>query len=124
MRKLGILNAELAAAINQLGHTDTFAVADCGLPIPSHVPVIDLALVFGIPRFSEVLAALREEVVIQESLVAEESPEEVVALFNGLPLRKESHEELKALLSDVKFVVRTGETTAYANVILTSGVAF
>ena len=32
MRKHGILNAQLAAALSRLGHTVTFAIADCGLP--------------------------------------------------------------------------------------------
>lgn len=32
MRKHGILNAQLAAAVSRLGHTDTFAIADGGLP--------------------------------------------------------------------------------------------
>lgn len=32
MRKHGILNAQLAAALSRLGHTVTFAIADCELP--------------------------------------------------------------------------------------------
>ena len=35
-----------------------------------------------------------------------------------------THEELKAQLAECAFVIRTGETTAYANVIFKSGVAF
>lgn len=49
MRKSGLLNPALAGAVARLGHTDTFVIADCGLPIPHEVPVIDLTLIFGIP---------------------------------------------------------------------------
>lgn len=49
MRKSGLLNPALAGAVARLGHTDTFVIADCGLPIPHDVPVIDLTLTFGIP---------------------------------------------------------------------------
>ena len=69
MRKTGILNAQLARAINGLGHTDTFAVADCGLPIPAGVEVVDLALVFGVPRFADVVEAILDEVVVELSLI-------------------------------------------------------
>ena len=34
MRRGGILNAQLAGALAQLGHTDTLVVCDAGLPIP------------------------------------------------------------------------------------------
>lgn len=124
MRKAGILNAELAAAINRLGHTDTFAIADCGLPIPDEVEVIDLALVFGVPSFDSVVRAVLEEVVIQEATIADTTPDSVREFITGPAIQEVSHEELKARIADVKFVIRTGETTPFANVIFTSGVAF
>ena len=52
MRKSGLLNPALTSAVARLGHTDTFVIADCGLPIPHDVPVIDLTLTFGIPTLS------------------------------------------------------------------------
>lgn len=124
MRRSGILNPQLAARINRLGHTDTFVVADCGLPIPADVPVVDLSLVFGVPRFADVLDALLDEVVVEGVTIATETPAEVRDLLPAVPVTEASHEELKALLADVSFVVRTGETTPYANVILRSGVPF
>ena len=44
MKKSGLLNPQLCAAVARLGHTQTFVVADAGLPIPHEVPVIDLAV--------------------------------------------------------------------------------
>ncbi len=122
MRKTGILNAQLARAINGLGHTDTFAVADCGLPIPVGVEVVDLALVFGVPRFADVVEAILDEVVVEGAVVATQAPDEVALLCDDLT--RVDHEHLKQALADCKFVVRTGETTPYANIIFRSGVPF
>ncbi|WP_124054045.1 D-ribose pyranase [Arcanobacterium ihumii] len=133
MKKDGILNPELCRAIARLGHTDTFVVADCGLPIPDHVEVIDLALVFGIPRFNEVLDAVRKEIVIEGITLADEARNSVTEHWIDERFKSDdlaqgikyvSHEELKQLVSDAAFVIRTGETTPYANVLLRSGVPF
>ncbi|MDU0479099.1 D-ribose pyranase [Staphylococcus chromogenes] len=124
MRSQGILNADLAYAINRLGHTDTFAIADCGLPIPDHIEVIDLALVMGIPRFADVVSAVLAEVMVEAATIATQTPKEVRSVLAATSLTEISHDELKAQLADVKFVIRTGETTPYANVIFHSGVAF
>lgn len=124
MRRSGILNPDLAARINRLGHTDTFVVADCGLPIPAGVPVVDLTLVFGIPRFSDVVDALLAEVVVEALTLADRTPAGVRALLPDVPVAEVDHEELKRQVADASFVVRTGETTPYANVIFRSGVPF
>ena len=73
MKRGGILNAELSGAIARLGHTDLVLLADCGMPIPRGVPVIDLALVHGVPRFEQVLDALLGELVVQHAIAADEA---------------------------------------------------
>ncbi|MGC2864948.1 D-ribose pyranase [Corynebacterium glutamicum] len=123
MKKSGLLNPDLCYAIARLGHTDTWAVADCGLPIPEHVEIIDLALVFGIPTFEQVLNALKPEVVVEGAVIAEGTPERIREMVDT-DVKVVTHEELKAQLAECAFVIRTGETTAYANVIFKSGVAF
>ncbi len=127
MKKSGLLNPALARAVARLGHTNTFVVADCGLPIPRDVAVIDLSVVFGIPRFADVLDALLAEVVIEGGTAAEEvrGSEAGEWLSERIsPLTYVSHEEFKRWVVDAEFVVRTGETTSYANVILRCGVPF
>ncbi|APT88008.1 ribose pyranase [Corynebacterium frankenforstense DSM 45800] len=125
MLKKGILNAPLAGRLARLGHTDTFVIADCGLPVPADVPVIDLAIVFGIPRFVDVLDALTDVLEIEHATIATQAPEEIRAIVPAeVELDEVDHEELKARVADASFVVRTGETTPYANVILRSGVPF
>lgn len=127
MKKHGLLNPDLNRAVARLGHTDLVVVADCGLPVPSHVPIIDLALVFGIPRFTEALDALLAEIVVETGLAAEEVRGTVADdwLQERLgELAYVPHEEFKHRVAAAAFVVRTGETTPYANVILRCGVPF
>ncbi len=127
MKKSGLLNPALIRAVARLGHTNTFVIADCGLPIPRDVEVVDLSLVFGVPRFVDVLDAILSEVVIEGGIAAEEvRNSEADGWLKGRvrPLTYASHEELKRLVRAAEFVVRTGETTSYANVILRCGVPF
>ena len=126
MRKHGILNAQLAGLLARLGHTDTVVVADCGLPVPAGVPVVDLALVFGVPRFNDVLAALLAELEVEGVTVADQAPQMVHDLIpEGVEMIAEiDHEDLKEMVAGAAFVVRTGETTPYANAILHCGVPF
>ena len=124
MRKSGLLNPALTSAVARLGHTDTFVIADCGLPIPHDVPVIDLTLTFGIPTFADTLATLIEEVVVEAGTIADTTPPEVRSLLPAIPLTEVSHDDLKREVARASFVVRTGSTTPFANVILRSGVPF
>ena len=73
MKKSGLLNPQLCAAVARLGHTQTFVIADAGLPIPHEIPVIDLALVLGTPRFQEVFDAILDEVVVEGATIAHEA---------------------------------------------------
>ena len=124
MRKSGLLNPALTSAVARLGHTDTFVIADCGLPIPHDVPVIDLTLTFGIPTFADTLATLLEEVVVEAGTIADTTPPEVRSLLPAIPLTEVSHDDLKREVARASFVVGTGSTTPFANVILRSGVPF
>ncbi|WP_396277184.1 D-ribose pyranase [Glutamicibacter creatinolyticus] len=127
MLKTEILNAPLLSALATLGHTDTVVIADCGLPLPVDATVVDLALVRGRLGFEEVLKVLTENLEIEASTLASEAsggPVEQWVAGYGLDPRYISHEQLKAELPQAKLIVRTGETTAYANIILHCGVAF
>lgn len=123
MRKSGLLNPALVSRVARLGHTDTFVVADAGLPIPANTPVVDLTLVFGIPDFADVVEALLAEVTVEGAIIATETPADIRALLPGVA-EEVPHERFKELVADAVFVVRTGETTPFANVIFRSGVPF
>lgn len=131
MRKTKLLNSNISLAISKMGHTDTLAIGDCGLPIPKETERIDLALTKGVPSFIESLKTILEELEVEEVLIAKETKEVSPKLFNEISnIIKDtkisfiSHEELKRDLKKCKAVVRTGEQTPYANIILKSGVVF
>ena len=131
MKKTGILNQDLLNVMGSLGHTDRIVVCDAGLPIDKNAERIDLAVTKGIVKFMDVLRPLLNELVVEKIILAREivtkSPamhREIVALTKGIPLELVSHEEFKKLTRDAKAIIRTGECTPYANVILQSGVNF
>ncbi|MBS7175469.1 MAG: D-ribose pyranase [Clostridiales bacterium] len=128
MKKSGILNPELCAVIAGIGHTEFLVIADPGLPIPKGVPVIDLSLVRDIPKFMDVLEAVKEELVIESFFIATEIKTQSKNLYQqirqslpGLPESELCHEEFKRKLAQAKAVIRTGETTSYANIALVAG---
>jgi D-ribose pyranase len=129
VKRGGILNAQLSGALASLGHTDLVVVCDCGLPIPDGVEVVDLAFRFGVPSFEEVLRGVLDELVVEAAVVAEEvedaNPECHRLLESELgELEYVLHEDLKLLAHEAKLVVRTGEASPYANVVLRCGVPF
>lgn len=133
MKKAGILNSDISRVLSYMGHTDTICIGDCGLPIPDEVERIDLALKFGVPTFMETLKVVKEDMKIEKIVLATEIKEqnkqvlsEIEELFKdeGIEVEYVPHVELKAQTKNCKAVIRTGETTPYANVILQSGCIF
>lgn len=131
MKKIGILNSGISQIISQMGHTDMLAIGDCGLPIPSTTNRIDLALAKNIPTFLETLKVVLTELQVEEIIVAKETLEvseklfaEIKNICGNVKITVITHEELKKELSNCKAVIRTGEQTPYANIILKSGVVF
>ncbi|WP_188206814.1 D-ribose pyranase [Alkalibacillus aidingensis] len=130
MKKQGILNSEIASVLSRLGHTDEIVIADCGLPIPDGVQRVDLALIKGKPSFIETLKAVLDDMEVEHVTLAEEIKEnnanvheQIEDLHTGEKTYV-AHEEFKKLTKNAKVVIRTGETTPFANVILRSGVIF
>lgn len=131
MQKIGILNSEIAKVLADMGHTDTIVIGDCGLPVPDGIKKIDLALKLGTPRFLEVVEELAKYMEIEKIHVAaemqsknEECWQQMHKLFDGKEWIVTDHEHFKQATKTAKAVIRTGETTPFANVILHSGVIF
>ena len=131
MKKNGIINIQLAGFLAGLGHKDTFMIADAGMPIPKGIPIVDLALTYGIPTFPQVMDAVLKEVCVEHYIIAEEITQYNQTLLNyiekalpDLPREELPHAELKKRMDTLKFVIRTGEDTPYPNIILTAGCAF
>lgn len=131
MKKNGILNSEISKVLSDMGHTDYICIGDCGLPVPEGVKKIDLALKIGTPSFIEVLEEIKNDMVIEKIILADEIKEKNKTMLTNisliLPTQETdfmSHEDFKTMLKNAKAVIRTGEATPYSNIILISGVSF
>lgn len=126
MKLNGILNSEISKRLSDLGHTDLIAIGDCGLPIDNDKK-IDISLKLGVPSFIDVLEEVIKDFSVEKYILAKEIKEynekqenNIKNLLKDVDSEYISHEEFKAKLSDVKFVIRTGENTPYSNIILQS----
>ncbi|MEB8285225.1 D-ribose pyranase [Aeromonas veronii] len=139
MKRGVLLNAPLSALVAQMGHTDEITLCDAGLPIPAGPERIDLALMAGTPSLATVLTALLTDLVVEKVIMASEikqiSPAAHQALVDQLEAHAVAqgksitieyclHEEFKTRSRQSKAIVRSGEVTPYANIILCAGVAF
>ncbi|MFT9495555.1 D-ribose pyranase [Anaerosolibacter sp.] len=139
MKKGTLINADISYAIAKMGHNDMLTICDSGLPIPRGVQRIDVAIKKGVPTFIETLETIVEELRIEEIIIAREireiSPhmfQEILKIIESVEaaenikvrITEVDHEEFKAMTKESSCIVRTGEYTPYANIILKSGVVF
>ncbi|MRS16627.1 D-ribose pyranase [Enterobacteriaceae bacterium RIT691] len=139
MKKGTVLNAELSSVISRLGHTDTLVVCDAGLPIPHSTQRIDMALTQGVPSFMQVLEVVTTEMQVETAILAAEikthNPQLHETLLrhleqlqqhqgNTIEIRYTTHEQFKQQTAQSQAVIRSGECSPYANVILCAGVTF
>jgi D-ribose pyranase len=131
MKKGGVLNHRLSEVIARMGHTDQLVIGDAGLPIPPGIERIDLAVTMGVPPMMTVVGAVASELQVERIVLAEElrnaNPElvdRIASLFPEAELEWVSHDAFKQRTAEAVAIVRTGECTPYANVILCSGVIF
>jgi D-ribose pyranase len=131
MKDRGLLHPQLTRVLAELGHGDLLGIADAGLPIPVGVERVDLALSRGVVSFEQAVRAVLAELRVEALILAEESRtscpglvEALMALVPDAEVVWVSHESLKDRTRGARAVVRTGEFTPYANVLLVSGVDF
>jgi D-ribose pyranase len=131
MKKTTLLHSDLSYMIATLGHLDMLVIADAGLPIPAETVRIDMALTQGIPGAIQTLKVVLDEMKVEKVILAEEAKDrnpgfvaEVQSLLPEVPVEFVTHAEFKARTAPARAVVRTGEFSPYANVILVSGVVF
>ena len=131
MKRTTLLHAELSEVIARLGHGDLLVIGDAGLPIPDGPRRIDLAVSANVPRFQDVLAAVLAEMQVESAVIADELAPNNPAVHDALlrqlgitPVATLSHELFKKATREARAIVRTGEFSPYANVILRAGVVF
>lgn len=129
MRRDGLLHPELVAVVTAMGHGETLCIGDAGLPVPAGTPIVQLGFRPGRPPFLDVVDAVLGELVVESAVVASELTDDelrdaLVERLDPAPVTDVTHAELKDRLASCRAVVRTGEFTPFANVVLTAGVAF
>jgi len=134
MKRTQLLHAELSQVIASMGHGDMLVLGDAGLPIPFGPAApqrIDLAVCPGTPGLHAVLKAVLSELKVESSIIATEAlvgedkrlPAWCAQQLDSVP-DKVSHADFKKLCAQARAMVRTGECTPYANIILVAGVSF
>ncbi len=139
MKKSTLLNSEISYMIANMRHTDMIVISDAGLPVPDQVPQIDLAVTKGIPDFLSVFNTILSELRIEKVVFAEEIKNcsshlhtEIIQIIRKIEHDEQikveieyvPHETFKTKTAASKVIVRTGEFSPYANIILSSGVVF
>ncbi|MBF0784031.1 D-ribose pyranase [Muribacter muris] len=139
MKKTALLNSSLSAVIAKMGHTDSLVICDAGLPIAVGQQTIDLALTQGIPDFLSTVKAVLSELFVEKIQLADEIKQanphieaELLQLIeqtgraqgNAIAVEYLPHSQFKQNSRQARAVVRTGECSPYANVVLYSGVPF
>jgi len=128
MQEIGFLNSDIADALSRLGHMDELIVCDAGFPIPMGVRTIDISLKVNQPTVAEVLTEILKYFSVEKIVLAQEtqahSPAQfahLTGLFDpGVAVETLPHSEFKQRSKGVKAVVRTGDFTAYSNILLVS----
>lgn len=131
MKKGTLLNSALSEVIARMGHGDMLVIGDAGLPIPPGPQRIDLAVCRGTPGMLAVLDAVLSEMQVEAAVIASElqqgNPQLAKILkdkVGAAPVEAMPHEDFKTLNAKACVMVRTGECTPYANIILRAGVVF
>ena len=129
MKEVGIVNRELARVLSAQGHGDLLMVVDAGFAIPKNVDVGDISLSENSPMLIDTLMELKKFFSVEKLIFADKTKEVSPSLFNNItalfgddiPVEIVTHPQIKELSTRVKSVIRTGDFTAFANVILVSG---
>ncbi len=128
MLKTGILNPAINALLSRVRHTNTLVIADRGFPYWPQIETIDISLLDDVPRVLDVFKAIQSNFVIGKIVMAEEfrrvnsvdTVRSCEQCFGNIPAIFEPHLHLKQLVPLAVGLIRTGDTTQYANMILES----
>ncbi len=128
MLRTGILNPAVQSLLCRVRHTNTLVIADRGFPYFPQIETIDISLTDDIPTVLDILRAISGNFTMGRIHMAREFRERnedaVVAAFRavlGKDPELEPHAEFKRRVPQAIGLIRSGDTTQYANVILESG---
>ena len=124
-----VLNPHLLSLLARVRHTNSLVIADRGFPFWPQLETIDISLTDNIPTVLQVLGGVREHFRPVQAHMAQEFLDEntpatrkrFARALEGVPITYEPHVEFKRRVPGAIGLIRTGDTTQYANVILVSG---
>ncbi len=124
----GILNPHVLSLLARVRHTNSLVIADRGFPFWPQIETVDLSLVDDVPTVLQVLAAIRPNFRVGEAFMAQEfdaqndarTQEAFADALHGIAVVKEPHAAFKGRVPHAIGLIRTGDTTPYANMILVS----
>ena len=125
----GILNPQILALLARVRHTNALVIADRGFPFWPMIETVDISVVDDLPTVLQLIAAVRANHNFTQAYQAEEffknnSPatrQKFTAALKGVPTKFEPHVVFKQRVPHAIGLIRTGDTTPYANTILISG---
>jgi len=128
MLKTGLLNPQINSLLSRVRHTNTLVIADRGFPFWPTIETVDISLVDDVPTVLAVLNALRPNFQIGKAWMASEflksnnarTRAAFTKALSGIKLSYEPHVEFKRRVPNAIGLIRTGDTTQYANVVLES----
>jgi D-ribose pyranase len=128
MLQAGILNPHILSLLARIRHTNTLVIADWAFPYWPEIETVDIALTRGIPTVLQVFDLLRPNFKMGTIFMAEEfkrnNPESTLSAFaqsfDGIRVQYEPHVEFKKRVPKSIGLIRTGDPTAYGNIIVES----
>jgi len=128
MLKTGILNPQINSLLSRVRHTNTLVIADRGFPFWPAIETVDISVVDDLPTVLQLLNAIRPNCQIGKAWMAHEflkanNPKTRAAFteaLQGIELTHEPHVEFKKRVPHAIGLIRTGDTTQYANLVLES----
>ena len=128
MLKTGILNPRINWLLSRVRHTNILVLADRGFPCWPMIETVDVSVVDDLPTVLQLLGAIRPNFRIGKAWMAREFLKHNDAqtrgafaqALSGIQLKHEAHVELKKRVPRAIGLIRTGDTTQYANIILES----
>jgi D-ribose pyranase len=128
MKKAGIVNRDISDLLSYCGHTDEFVISDIGLPLPQGVRVIDVSIKDNVPTVFDVADMISEHFSVEKIIFSSEAKasnpthcQKIIELFEDVEVEYMPHNDFKKRTTKSKGIIRTGDYTAWGNVILVSG---
>jgi len=128
MLKTGILNPQINSLLSRVRHTNMLVIADRAFPFWPMIETVDISVVDDLPTVLQLIAACRANHNFTQAIQAKEFLKNISSVtdafayaLEGVPTTFEPHTSFKQRVPHAIGLIRTGDTTQYANTILISG---